>query len=281
MAFASELESFEAYAAAMPGNTILLVDTYDTIEGIQRAIEVGRKLRARGHELAGIRLDSGDLVKLSIDARGLLDAAGFPNAAIVGSGDLDEYAIADLKRRGAKVGVWGVGTRLSTGHEDASLGGVYKLSAIRGADGAWQYKVKLSEQVVKMSNPGILQVRRFEQDGRPIADVVFDVPTTPQGEWVLVDPADSSRRVAVPGDAQAEDLLVPLFRAGKAVFDPPSAAQARQRALDQVGRLDHPFKRLTGPEVYPVGLEQGLFQIKQEIIAGIKLGELQKTHGPR
>lgn len=281
MAFTSERDSFEAYANAMPGNAILLVDTYDTIEGVQRAIEVGKKLRARGHELAGIRLDSGDLVKLSIDARRLLDASGFPNAVIVGSGDLDEYAIAGLKRRGAKVGVWGVGTRLSTGHEDASLGGVYKLSAIRDAAGAWQYKVKLSEQAVKMSNPGILQVKRFRREGRPIADVVFDVLTPPRGPWVLVDPADSSLRVADAGDAQCEDLLVPLFRGGRAVFEPPSAAEARQRALDQVARLDERFKRLRGADVYPVGLEQGLFQMKLEIIAGIRQGELQKTNGPR
>ena len=277
MAFASELESFEAYASAMPGNSILLVDTYDTIEGIRRAIEVGKKLRARGYRFAGIRLDSGDLSKLSIDARRLLDKAGFPKAVIVGSGDLDEYAIAELKQRGAKIGVWGVGTKLSTGHDDSALGGVYKLSAIRDAAGAWQYKVKLSEQMVKMSNPGILQVKRFWREGRPIADVVFDEPTPPKGEWVLVDAAKPSRRVAVPADAEAENLLVPLFRAGRAVFEPPSAEEARQRALDQVGRLDERFKRLRNPEIYPVGLEQGLFQIRQEIIASIKQGELQKT----
>jgi nicotinate phosphoribosyltransferase len=94
---------------------------------------------------------------------------------------------------------------------------------------------------------------------------------------VLVDAAKPSRRVAVPADAEAENLLVPLFRAGRAVFEPPSAEEARQRALDQVGRLDERFKRLRNPEIYPVGLEQGLFQIRQEIIASIKQGELQKT----
>jgi nicotinate phosphoribosyltransferase len=277
MAFASEVESFEAYALAMPGNAILLVDTYDTIEGIRRAIEVGKKLRARGHQLAGIRLDSGDLVKLSIDARRLLDESGFADAVIVGSGDLDEHAITKLKRDGARIGVWGVGTKLSTGHDDSALGGVYKLSAIREAAGPWQYKVKLSEQIVKMSNPGILQVKRFRRAGRPIADVVYDEPTPPQGAWRLVDPADPSRRVAVPDDAQGEDLLVPFFRAGRAVFAPPSAEEARARALDQVGRLDERFKRLRKPEIYPVGLEPGLFQIKQEIIAAIKQGELQRA----
>jgi nicotinate phosphoribosyltransferase len=281
MAFEDELESFEAYAAAMPGNSILLVDTYDTVEGIQHAIEAGKKLRERGHELAGIRLDSGNLVELSIAARQMLDAAGFSGTAIVGSGDLDEDAIARLKQQGAKINVWGVGTRLATGHDDSALGGVYKLAAIRDAAGAWQHKVKLSEKMVKMSNPGILQVKRFSRDGRPVADVVFDELTPPPGEWLLVDPADPAKRTAVPGGAHGEDLLVPFFRAGKPVFKPPSAGEARRRALDQVGRLDERHKRLDNPEIYPAGLEQGLFQIKQGIVAGIqqRIGKGQPHRG--
>jgi nicotinate phosphoribosyltransferase len=214
---------------------------------------------------------------LSIDARRMLDEAGFPNAAIVGSGDLDEHAIARLKREGAKIGVWGVGTRLSTGHEDAALGGVYKLSAIRDSAGQWQYKVKLSEQAAKMSNPGILQVRRFSLDGQPIADVVFDAPSPPQGRWALADPADSSRRTTVPTEARGEDLLVPFFRAGRAVYEPPTASQARERSLAQVRQLAPRFTRLKDPETYPAGLELGLFEMKQQIIARIKQGEMQQT----
>jgi nicotinate phosphoribosyltransferase len=281
MAFDSEMESFEAYADAMPGNAVLLVDTYDTIQGIRRAIEVGKKLRKRGHQLAGIRLDSGDLAALSIDARRMLDEAGFSAAAIVGSGDLDEHAIAKLKSEGAKISVWGVGTKLSTGHDDSALGGVYKLSAIRDSAGAWQYKVKLSEQTAKMSNPGILQVRRFRVDDRAVADVVFDVPSPPKGRWVLVEPLDSSRRTTVPQNAAGEDLLVPFFRAGRPVFEPPSATEARQRTLAQIAQLDRRFTRLTNPDTYPAGLDQGLFETKQEIIARIKHGELQQTHSPR
>jgi nicotinate phosphoribosyltransferase len=273
MAFDSETESFEAYAAAMPNNSILLVDTYDTIEGVKRAIEVGKTLRERGYRLSGIRLDSGDLLLLSVAARCLLDEAGFSDAVIVGSGDLDEYAIADLKGRGAKIGVWGVGTRLATGYDDGALGGVYKLSAIRDSAGVWQYKVKLSEQAVKMSNPGILQVRRFRREGMPIADVVFDEPTPPSGKWVLVDPGDLASRVSVPEDAQGEDLLVPLFRGGRLVYDPPAIEKARQRSLDQVRQLDKRFTRLSEPEVYPAGLEQGLLQLKEEIVARLKQKE--------
>lgn len=278
MAFNSEIESFEAYAGAMPGNSILLVDTYDTIQGIRRAIDVGKKLRQRGHRLAGIRLDSGELAPLSIDARRLLDEAGFQETAIVGSGDLDEHRIAELKSQGARINIWGVGTRLSTGHDDSALGGVYKLSAIRDSAGAWQYKVKLSEQTAKMSNPGILQVRRFRMNGRPIADVVFDIHSPPGGEWALVDPGDSSQPTKVPAQASGEDLLVPFFHAGKAVFDPPAASESRQRALTEVEQLDASFKRLNDPETYPSGLEEGLFETKQKLIARIKQDEMQQAH---
>ena len=115
----------------MPNNCIFLVDTYNSIDGIRHAIEIGSELRRQGHEMIGVRLDSGDRVALSIKARRMLDKAGFANAKIVCSGDLDEYMIADLKQRGAKIDVWGVGTKLSTGQPDAALGGIYKLGAIR------------------------------------------------------------------------------------------------------------------------------------------------------
>ena len=158
MAFESEIEAFEAYAEAMPNNCVFLVDTYDTLKGVSKAIEVGRQLREKGYKWAGIRLDSGDLADLSYKARQLMDEAGFPDAAIVASNDLDEYQIATLNARGAKISVWGVGTKLATAFDQPALGGVYKLSAIRPRGGEWSYKVKLSEQSIKTSNPGIQQV---------------------------------------------------------------------------------------------------------------------------
>src|SRR5439155_7873548 len=127
---------------------IFLVDTFDSLKGVRHAIEIGRQLREQGQEMAGIRLDSGDLAFLSIQARKLLDEAGFTNAAIIASNDLDEHIIESLKLQGAAINVWGVGTRLVTAHDDPVLGGVYKLSAIRQPGGAWQNKVKLSEQTV-------------------------------------------------------------------------------------------------------------------------------------
>ena len=143
-----------------------LVDTYDTLEGVRHAAQVGLILRRGGHEMVGIRLDSGDLAYLSIEARRILDEAGLENAAILASNDLDEHLIASLKAQGAKISVWGVGTRLITAHEQPALGGVYKLSAVRDAHGPWRDCVKVSEQSAKVSSPGILQVRRCRDDGK-------------------------------------------------------------------------------------------------------------------
>ncbi|MDA1229657.1 MAG: nicotinate phosphoribosyltransferase, partial [Planctomycetota bacterium] len=137
MSFDTELESFSAYAEAMPNNCVFLVDTYDTLEGIRNAITVGNRLRDSGHSMVGIRLDSGDLAWLSIEARKLLDAGGFQDAAIVASNDLDERLIASLKQQGATIGVWGVGTKLVTAYDQPALGGVYKLGAMMDAAGEW------------------------------------------------------------------------------------------------------------------------------------------------
>src|SRR5256885_7039368 len=165
MFFENEREAFTTYAEAMPNNCIFLVDTYDSIDGIRHAIEIGSELRKQGHEMIGVRLDSGDGVALSIKARRMLDKAGFANAKIVGSGNLDEYMITDLKQRGAKIDVWGVGTKLSTGQPDGALGGIYKLGATRRPGGEWQYRIKLSEESAKASFPGSLQVRGFHEPG--------------------------------------------------------------------------------------------------------------------
>ena len=144
--------------------------------------------------MVGIRLDSGDLAYLSIEARRMLDEAGLPDAKILASNDLDEHLIASLKRQGATIGVWGVGTRLVTGHDQPALGGVYKLGALKSDDGTWQPKVKLSEQAIKTSTPGILQVRRFQHDGGAIADMIYDELRGVPDRAVLVDPLDPTRR---------------------------------------------------------------------------------------
>src|SRR3954471_19248241 len=215
MSFDDEPEAFEAYARAMPNNCVFLVDTYDTLEGVRHAVEVGKRLRAHGHEMAGIRLDSGDLAYLSIEARKILDAGGFPRAQIVASNDLDEHIIASLKQQGATINVWGVGTKLATAYDQPALGGVYKLSAVRETGGPWEYKVKLSEQAIKVSNPGILQVSRFTRNGEFIGDMIYNESAPPPVTRVIVDPNNTTRRKAMPADAAREDLLVPIFRGGK------------------------------------------------------------------
>ena len=233
---------------------------------MRNAVEVGRWLRRRGHEMVGIRLDSGDLAYLSIEARRILDEAGFPDAVIVASNDLDENIIASLKDQGATIGVWGVGTKLATGYDQPALGGVYKLSAVRSRGGPWQYKVKLSEQAVKVSNPGILQVRRYRRADQWIADVIFDGQHPIRGDCVMVDPMDVTRRKVIAGDTTGEDLLVPVFRQGKRVYDVPSVADARRRAREQLAGFHAGVKRLLNPHQYPVGLEEGLHDRKSALI---------------
>ncbi|MFM2418693.1 MAG: Nicotinate phosphoribosyltransferase pncB2, partial [Pseudomonadota bacterium] len=174
MSFDTEREAFEAYADAMPNNCVLLVDTYDTLAGVQNAIAVGERLRQRGKRLLGIRLDSGDLAWLSVEARKLLDQAGFHDTTIVASNDLDEQLIESLKHQEAAISVWGVGTKLVTAYDQPALGGVYKLSMIARNGGPLAPRIKLSEQVAKISNPGIQQVRRYTQNGQLVADCIYD-----------------------------------------------------------------------------------------------------------
>jgi nicotinate phosphoribosyltransferase len=265
MSFDDELEAFHAYAQAMPNNCIFLVDTYDTLAGVQKAIEAGKRLRSQGHELIGIRLDSGDLAYLSIEARRMLDEAGFPKAAIVASNDLDEQTIVSLRDQGAAIKVWGVGTRLVTGYDQPAMGGVYKLGAIRQTGGAWKYKVKLSEQAVKVSNPGVQQVRRFQQDGEFLGDVIYDVELG-LDDGVIIDPLDPTRRKRIPARATADDLLVPVLRHGQAVYQPPSIQSTRERAQQQLAGFHQGIKRFLNPHEYPVGLEPRLLDLRTTLI---------------
>jgi nicotinate phosphoribosyltransferase len=267
MAFDDELTAFRQYAAAMPNNCVFLVDTYDTHRGVANAIVVGRELRERGHDLQGIRLDSGDLCQLSKDAREMLDAAGFPNAKIVASSDLDEHEIARLKAAGAKIDVWGVGTRLVTAHDQPALGGVYKLAALRDERGEWQHRIKRSEVTIKVSDPGILQIRRFHRDGRLLADALYDeLMGFEEREFVLPGEAQHWQ---MPADTESCDLLVPVLRRGRPVCDLPLPAEARSFAATQLEQLDEAIRRLENPAAYLVGQEPRLASLKQELLASI------------
>jgi len=266
MSFDDEREAFRAYAEAMPNNCVFLVDTYDTLEGVRRAVEMGHWLREHGHEMAGIRLDSGDLAWLSIEARKILDEAGFPKAVIVASNDLDENIIASLKDQGAKINVWGVGTKLVTAYDQPALGGVYKLGAIRGKDGHWNYKVKLSEQTAKISNPGIHQVRRFRSEKEFIADGIYDVERGAPENFTVVDPLDPTRRKHLAPGTTFEDLLIPIFKHGQQVYQSPALSEIRRRTQSQLAMFHSGVKRFVNPHQYPVGLELGLHDLKTEII---------------
>lgn len=267
MSFEDEATAFQAYADALPNNCIFLVDTYDTIRGVHQAVAAGRRLRAAGHEMVGIRLDSGDLASLSKEARRILDEGGFPDACIVASNDLDEHSIARLRAAGAPISVWGVGTRLVTGHDQAALGGVYKLSAIRGPDGTWKPRVKLSEQPAKTSNPGRQQVRRYQDRTGFLADIIYDIGEGLPDEVVGVGIADPERRFEVGVETFGVDLLAPVFRRGRKVGESPALADIRQRTLRQLQQLPAGCRRLEQPDIYVVGLEAGLHEMKRTVAA--------------
>jgi nicotinate phosphoribosyltransferase len=249
MVFGDELEAFEKYAQALPNNCVFLVDTYDTVQGVHHAVEVGQRLRAQGYEMMGIRLDSGDLVDLSKKAREILDAGGFPDATIVASNDLDEFRIEDLKAQGATIGLWGVGTRLATAQDQPALGGVYKLSAIQNESGTWEDRVKLSEQAIKISNPGIQQVRRrLDAETRAwLGDTIVDArEPTPHGHEVL---------------------LIPIIRGGELVMQMPGIEAIRDHCRSQLGAMPAELASLRNAGSYPVSLSEDLSARKTRLIS--------------
>ncbi len=274
MAFDDELEAFKAYAEAMPNNCVLLVDTYNTIEGVKHAIEVGKILRDKGRKLLGVRIDSGDLAYFSIEARKLLDEAGFTDSSVVASNDLDEYIIASLKEQDAKINVWGIGTKLVTAFEQPALGAVYKLAAIKNEQ--WDYKVKLSEQAIKVNNPGIQQVRRFYQNGQQgeqslMADMLYDTLLPLGKKHKIIDPMDPTRRKIVnPNDLKYDELLVPIFKNGKQVYKSPDIHNIRNLTAKSIEELPSGVKRFVNPHSYPVGLEEKLYKAKTELILKLR-----------
>ena len=272
MSFDDELDSFREYARLFPNNCTLLVDTFDVEQGIRNAITVGLEMRERGEELAAIRIDSGDLSWLAKMARRMLDEAGLPDVGIVLSNDLDEYTIKSILDEGAPVTAWGVGTKLATAYDQPSLGGVYKLSAVRdSADDEWSDRLKVSESAAKTTIPGVLNVRRyFDDDGKIAGDMVFDVERGIGAEEVIVDPVDPLRRKNLKGMRPVE-LLVPLARNGRSVpgADCP-AMEAQARARQQLATLDETQLRMLNPHTYPVGFERTLHDRRSALVARMR-----------
>lgn len=266
MSFDSELRSFEAYAEVMPDNCIFLVDTYDTLRGISRAIEVSLRLRERGHQPLGIRLDSGDLAALSIEARKMLDRAGLQQMKIVASSDLDEAQIEALLGRGAQIDIWGVGTRLATAYDEPALGGVYKLAAIDEGKG-WQPRLKASDDPIKASIPLPLQVRRYGS-GRWLGDVIYTTGQEPEAGSVGRG-HDGTLHWPTP-QGPFVDLLEPMLVAGKRQAAPDSVYQAQERCARHLEGLDSAQRRLHDPEHYPVVIERELSDLRQNLLNNLE-----------
>ncbi|MFA6914876.1 MAG: nicotinate phosphoribosyltransferase [Parachlamydiales bacterium] len=270
MAFDDELASFEAYAKAMPDNSLFLVDTYNTLKGVEHAIEVAKRIKANGHEFLGIRLDSGDLAYLSIQSRTLLDEAGFKDAVIVASNELDEILISELKRQGAKINVWGIGTHLVTGGSQPALDGVYKLSALRNKQGEWEDKIKLSEQPIKVTTPGILQVRRYKKGEENVADCIYDMRDPPKDNCTIIDQHDPTKPILAKADWSYADLLIPVYRNGKCVYASPALKEMRETTLKNLEGFAVGIKRFFNPHIYSSGLESSLYYKKLGLIKRIR-----------
>ena len=270
MSFEDELTAFRAYADVFPDNCLLLVDTYDTLgSGVPNAITVFKELRARGKEPVGIRLDSGDLAFLSRQARVMLDDAGFPNAKIFASGDLDEEVIWDLKAQGAAIDVWGVGTRMITSMDNPALGGVYKLSA-EEVDGTFVPRIKISENPAKITNPGVKQLYRFydRRSGKALADLLaLDEEDFSSGEPLeIFDPENTWKRMTLC-DYRMRQLLVPIFENGELVYDPPALSEIAAYAKQEMETFWDEYKRLNRPHRYKVDLSQKLYDLKLQLLA--------------
>ncbi|MCL2664186.1 MAG: nicotinate phosphoribosyltransferase [Defluviitaleaceae bacterium] len=276
MSFEHEIDAFRKYAEIYPRGCILLVDTYDTLRsGVPNAIKVFNEMREKGLDMRGhgIRLDSGDISYLSKKARQMLDDAGFNEAVISASNDLDEYLIADLKAQGAMPTVWGVGTNLITSQGYPAFGGVYKLAA-ESSDGVdWQPKIKLSENPAKMTNPGIKKIFRLYDgsSGKIKADLITleDETIDASKDLTIFDPNATWKRMTLKGgEYTARELLEPVFAGGDCVYEPIPEMEIREYAIRERGTLWDEHKRLTNPHVLPVDLSQKLYDLKQEMIRG-------------
>lgn len=274
MSFPDEYTAFKKYAELYPSACILLVDTYDTLKsGIPNAIRVFTEMREAGIPLTyyGIRMDSGDLAYLSKKVRRMLDAAGFPDAVISASNDLDEYLIETLKQQGATITSWGVGTNLITAKDNPAFGGVYKLAAIQDADGNFQPKIKLSENIEKVTNPGNKTFYRvYEKESGKIkadliclADEVFDEAD----DLKLFDPNAPWKKTRLAGGTYTlREMLIPVIKGGETVYHSPSVMEIRDICTREKDTLWDETKRFANPHEVYVDLSQKLYDMKTELL---------------
>lgn len=266
MSFPSELDAFRAFADVYPDTCLLLVDTYDSVQGIKNAITVFNELKSRGHKPVGIRLDSGDLSYLSKLARRMLDEAGFTDAVVMASGDIDEYLLESLNNQGAKIDLYGVGTKLITSEDMPSLGGVYKMSAIE-CDGVLQPRMKISDSIVKVTNPGFKTIYRFygKNNGMAIADLIAldgeNIPTP----LVLTHETERWKTTTLKA-YDKRCMLYKIFEHGKNIYDSPSLGDIVKFANAEKARFWDEYKRIDNPQIYKVNLSDGLYELKHSIL---------------
>ena len=278
MSFPDELTAFRAYAKLYPSACILLADTYDTLgSGVPNAIRVFQEMRDAGIPLTfyGIRLDSGDLAYISKKARKMLDDAGFPDAVISASNDLDEYLIDSLKIQGAAITSWGVGTNLITSKDCPSFGGVYKLAAIMDRHtGKFIPKIKLSENTEKVTNPGNKTIQRIydKETGKIIADLIclVDEEFDEKNSLLLFDPIETWKKTHLaPGTYTMRELLVPIFKNGECVYESPKVMDIREYCKKEQNTLWDESRRLVNPQKVYVDLSQKLWDLKKDLLEEI------------
>ena len=268
--FEDELTAFRKYAELYPDNCLLLVDTYNTLKsGVPNAIKVFDELRAKGHEPVGIRIDSGDLAYLSNQARKMLDEAGYPNAKICASGDIDENVLIALNSQNAKIDTYGIGTKLITSFSNPSLGGVYKLAAIE-KDGVLIPKIKISNTIEKVTNPGLKKVVRFydKKTNMAIADLMLliDEPNPDGSPYMIFDPENPWKKMTIE-NYYIEELLVKVFDGGKQVYFSPEIKEIAAYHKKSSASFWEQYKRVTLPEIFKVDLSEKLYSTKQKLLA--------------
>ena len=274
MSFPDELTAFKTYADLYPNACILLADTYDTLKsGVPNAIKTFQYMRDKGTlgKGYGIRLDSGDLAYISKKARKMLDEAGFPDAIISASNDLDEHLINSLKDQGATITSWGVGTNLITAKDNPSFGGVYKLAAIQDDKGNFIPKIKLSENTEKVTNPGNKKIYRVynEPEHKIQADIIcLEEETYSENEQItLFDPVEPWKKTRLaPGEFSLRELMVPLFKDGKCVYESPKTMDIREYCLKEQDTLWEESRRLVNPHQVYVDLSQKLYENKLRLL---------------
>lgn len=280
MDFDSEYDAFKAYAESYPENCLLLVDTYDTLRsGVPNAIKVFKELREKGYKPRGIRLDSGDFAYLSKKAREMLDQAGFEDAIICVSGDLDERLISSLMQQGAKIDLWGVGTKLITSEDLPALGGVYKLAAVVAKDGTMTPKIKLSDNSEKTTNPAFKNVYRlYDRDnGMAIADLITlrEEEVDETRPLTIFHPIETWKKHTVE-NFRAEELLKPIVVKGKLVYEFPSLLDVRAFSLQEKEKFWEEYLRLDMPQTYKVDLSTKLHTLKIDMIDEIRSKNAKK-----